>query len=176
MAPDQPPVNGTKSAAERPFLAPAVSWVLMVGLGLGIWAWDLVLRPLPGGAVVLIALTVAILTQTLPVEKALGGFAHGTVWLVLAAYFMSRAVIKTGLARRIALTFVRLLGGSTLGLSYALVATDTVLAGMIPSNAARVGGVGLPIARSLAELYKSIPGSTAGLLGTILLLNLYQAD
>lgn len=184
-------------------MTPAVSWALMLALGLGIWAWDVVLerrpegvnaqgwqllaiflptilglmlRPLPGGAIVLIALTVAILTQTLNVEEALGGFAHGSVWLVLAAYFMSRGVIKTGLARRIALTFVRLLGGNTLGLSYALVATDTVLAGMIPSNAARVGGVVLPIARSLAELYKSFPGSTAGLLGTFLMLNLYQAD
>lgn len=175
----------------------------MLGLGFGIWSWDVVLnrrpegvtaqgwqllaiflptilglmlRPLPGGAVVLIALTITVLTQTLTVDKALGGFAHGSVWLVLAAYFMSRGVIKTGLARRIALNFVRLLGGNTLGLSYALVATDTVLAGMIPSNAARVGGVLLPIARSLAELYKSFPGSTAGLLGTFLLLNLYQAD
>ena len=202
---DSQPTTATvdKSAADRPFLAPAVSWALMVALGLGIWAWDVVLqrrpdgvnaqgwqllaiflptilglmlRPLPGGAVVLIALTVAILTQALTVAKALGGFANSSVWLVLAAYFMSRGIIKTGLARRIALTFVRLLGGNTLGLSYALVATDTVLAGMIPSNAARVGGVVLPIARSLAELYKSFPGSTAGLLGTFLLLNLYQAD
>jgi len=47
---------------------------------------------------------------------------------------------------------------------------------MIPSNAARVGGVVLPIARSLAELYKSFPGATAHLLGTFLLLALYQAD
>jgi DASS family divalent anion:Na+ symporter len=192
-----------KSAVDRPWLPSAVSWALMLGLGLGIWAWDVVLgrrpegvddqgwqllaiflptilglmlRPLPGGAIVLIALTVAVLTQTLPVEKALGGFAHGSVWLVLAAFFMSRAVIKTGLARRIALNFVRLLGGNTLGLSYALTATDALLAGMIPSNAARVGGVVLPIAQSLAGLYKSFPGATAHLLGTFLLLSLYQAD
>src|SRR5262245_27948495 len=137
---DSQPATATvdKSAADRPFLAPAVSWALMVALGLGIWAWDVVLgrrpegvtasgwqllaiflptilglmlRPLPGGAVVLIALTVAILTQTLTVAMALGGFANSSVWLVLAAYFMSRGIIKTGLARRIALTFVTLLSG-----------------------------------------------------------------
>src|SRR5262249_4669293 len=99
-----------------------------------------------------------------------------SVWLMLTAYFMSRALIKTGLARRIALNFVRLLGGNTLGLSYALVATDTVLAGMIPSNAARVGGVILPVTRSLAELYKSFPGATASLLGMFLMVTIYQAD
>lgn len=203
MQPTTPPTDVDKSALDRPTLSPLISWMLMLVLGLGIWAWDVVLhrrpadvtgqgwqllaiflptilglmlRPLPGGAVVLIALTVAILTQTLTTVQALGGFAHGSVWLVLAAYFMSRAVIKTGLSRRIALTFVRALGGNTLGLSYALVATDTVLAGLIPSNAARVGGVVLPIARSLAELYKSFPGSSAGMLGTFLMLALYQSD
>ncbi len=175
----------------------------MIGLGMAIWAWDkvlnrrpsgvpewgwqllaiflptilgLMLRPISGGAVVLIALTVAVLTGTLTTEEALGGFAEKFVWLVLAAYFISRALIKTGLARRIALGFVRRLGGNTLGLSYALVATDTVLAGMIPSNAARVGGVVLPIARSLAELYQSFPGKSAALLGTFLMLALYQTD
>src|SRR5205807_39486 len=109
-------------------------------------------------------------------DQALAGYADASVWLVLAAYFLSRALIKTGLARRIALTFVRLLGRNTLGLSYAVVGTDVVLAGMIPSNAARVGGVVLPITRSLAELYRSHPGRTAGLLGTFLMLTLYQAD
>lgn len=175
----------------------------MLGLGLGVWLWDvflqqrpdgvtekgwrllaiflptilgLMLRPLPGGAVVLLGLTVAVLTQTISTEQALGGFGHGSVWLVLAAYFIARAVIKTGLARRIALFFVRAIGKSTLGLSYALIGTDTLLAGMIPSNAARVGGVILPISRSLAELYKSFPGRSATLLGSFLMLAIYQAD
>src|SRR5690606_25797202 len=85
-------------------------------------------------------------------------------------------LIKTGLARRIALTFVRVLGHNSLGLSYALVATDTLLAGLIPSNAARVGGVLLPITRSLAELYRSFPGKSAALLGTTLMVTLYQGD
>jgi DASS family divalent anion:Na+ symporter len=192
-----------EAAVTRPFVPPLVSWALMIGLGLLIWGWDrvldrrpdgvtsegwqllaiflptilgLMLRPMAGGAVVLLALTVTILTRTVTTEQALGGFADKSVWLVLAAYFISRAVIKTGLARRIALLFVRAIGKSTLGLSYALIGTDTVLAGMIPSNAARVGGVVLPIARSLAELYRSFPGRSAAFLGTFLMLALYQAD
>jgi divalent anion:Na+ symporter, DASS family len=51
-----------------------------------------------------------------------------------------------------------------------------VLAGIIPSNAARVGGVILPIGRSLSEIYCSFPGSTAGLLGTFLMVTIYQGD
>jgi DASS family divalent anion:Na+ symporter len=74
------------------------------------------------------------------------------------------------------LQFVRLLGRRTLGLAYALIATDTLLAGVIPSNAARVGGVILPIARALAEHYRSYPGRSAALLGTFLMVALYQSD
>jgi DASS family divalent anion:Na+ symporter len=49
-----------------------------------------------------------------------------------------------------------------------------VLAGIIPSNAARSGGVVLPIARSIAELYGSKPGATAALLGSFLIAAVYQ--
>ena len=64
----------------------------------------------------------------------------------MAAFFISRALINTGLARRIALFFVRMFGKSSLGVSYALALSDIVLAGVIPSNGARSGGVILPIA------------------------------
>lgn len=136
----------------------------------------LMLQPLPGGAVVLLGVIAIVLVGALPLEEALNGYRDPSVWLVLAAFLLSRAFIKTGLARRIALNFVRLLGRNTLGLAYAMTASDTVLAAMIPSNAARVGGVLLPITRSLAELYHSRPGRTAGLLGTFLILSLYQGD
>jgi DASS family divalent anion:Na+ symporter len=219
--------GGALAEFDTPPLAPWLSWLILVLLGLLIWSVDVVLgmrpegvepwgwrlfsvfvptilglmlRPLPGGAVVLLALMVTLLIAALPpfpaadalpegtpglhfatkkawpYTQALGGYINSSVWLVLAAYFMSRGLIKTGLARRIALTFVRLLGRNSLGLSYALVASDTLLAGLIPSNAARVGGVLLPITRSLAELYRSYPGRSAALLGTTLMLTLYQGD
>jgi len=68
------------------------------------------------------------------------------------------------------------MGHTSLGLGYALIASDLVLAGIIPSNAARVGGVVFPITRTLAVFYKSLPGPTAALLGTYLMLALYQGD
>ena len=51
-----------------------------------------------------------------------------TVWLVMAAFFISRALINTGLARRIALVFVRMFGQNSLGICYALSLSDMVLA------------------------------------------------
>ncbi len=134
----------------------------------------MLLQPISGGALVLMAVVLSAVFGGLTIEKALGGYGDPTVWLVLAAFFISRALIKTGLARRIALYFVRLFGKSSLGVSYALSFSDMVLAAAIPSNCARSGGVILPILRSINELYESRPGPTAALLGTFLTTAVYQ--
>lgn len=135
-----------------------------------------IVRPLPGGAIVLLGVAAIALTGVLPVAEALGGYADPIVWLVLAAFFMSRGMIKTGLGRRIAFLFIRTIGRHSLGLGYALISTDMVLATVIPSNAARSGGVVFPIAKSLAEAYESKPGPSAGRLGAFLMTLLYQCD
>ncbi len=169
-------------------LVPAVVlWLLPRPEGIAPEGWRLfaifiatilgsITQPLPGGAVVLLAVTAAALTGALPVEQALRGYADPVVWLVLAAFCISRAMIQTGLGRRIALLFIRALGRKSLGLGYALVATDGVLASVIPSNGARSGGILFPIARSIADTYESRPGETARRLGAFLMVLLYQCD
>jgi DASS family divalent anion:Na+ symporter len=135
----------------------------------------LILLPVPGGAIVLLAVTLAPLLGGLQLTEALGGYADSTVWLVMAAFFISRALLNTGLARRIALVFVRGFGRSSVGVCYALAMSDVTLASIIPSNAARSGGVTLPIVRSIAELYGSQPGETARKLGAYLMAAVYQS-
>ena len=60
-------------------------------------------------------------------------------------------------------------------MTYALSLSDMVLAGMIPSNSARSGGIILPIARSISELYGSKPGETSGVLGSFMMTAVYQS-
>jgi DASS family divalent anion:Na+ symporter len=134
----------------------------------------LMLRPIPGGAAVLIAVILASIFGGLTIQQALGGYGDPTVWLVMAAFSISTALVKTGLARRIALVFIRAVGQTSLGVCYALSATDMVLASVIPSNGARSGGVVLPIVRSVAELYGSLPGPSAALVGSFLMTGVYQ--
>ena len=133
------------------------------------------IEPIPGGAIVLLAVALSSLIGGLTMDQALAGYGDKTAWLVLCAFFISRAMLKTGLARRIALFFVRLFGKSSLGVSYALAVSDCVLAGAIPSNGARTGGVILPIARSLSEIYGSEPGPTAGVFGMFIMAAIYQS-
>ncbi|MEZ4585798.1 MAG: DASS family sodium-coupled anion symporter [Gemmatimonadales bacterium] len=133
-------------------------------------------QPLPGGAVVLLGLCSTIFTGVLSLGDALKAYSNSIVWLVLAAIFLSRALVITGLGRRIALHFIRLLGRRSIGLGYAMIGTDGVLATVVPSNGARSGGIIFPIARSLVGTYDSEPGPTAGRLGAFVMALLYQAD
>jgi DASS family divalent anion:Na+ symporter len=134
-----------------------------------------ILQPLAAGAIVLLAVTLCALVGSLPIDQALAGYADKSVWLVIAAFMISRALIGTGLARRIALLLVRAFGKSSLGVCYSLACSDMILAAAIPSNGARSGGVILPIARSIAELYGSKPGATAALIGSFLMTGVYQS-
>ncbi|HSA57449.1 MAG TPA: DASS family sodium-coupled anion symporter [Gemmatimonadaceae bacterium] len=135
-----------------------------------------IVRPLPAGAIVFLGVCAIAVTGTMTPADALRGYADPIVWLVLSAFFISRGVLKTGLGRRIAFLFIRALGRRSLGLSYALVSTDTLLATIVPSNSARAGGIVFPVARSLAEAYDSTPGPTARRLGAFLMTTVYQCD
>ncbi len=155
-------------------------WLLPVPVGVEPGAWKLlaifvativgiILRPLPMGAVALVATGVAVLSRTLTIEEATAGFGAPIVWLVVAAFFIATTFIHTGLGIRIAYHFMRVLGKHTLGLGYGLVATDLVLAPAIPSNTARAGGVVFPILQSLcaslrADSSSDAPGGVAGFL------------
>lgn len=134
----------------------------------------LIAQPLPMGALVIIAITVAAITQTVSVQVALSAFANPTIWLIVAAFLFSRAVVQTGLGRRVAFWFVRWFGSSSLRLGYALAGADFAVSPFIPSDTARAGGIIFPIARSLAEGYGSHPGATAQRLGAYLMQCAYH--
>ena len=135
-----------------------------------------IVRPIPGAAVVLLGVAALPVFRVLTINEALTGYADPVVWLVLAAFFISRGMIKTGLGRRIAFLFIKAIGKHSLGLAYALGSTETVLATVIPSTGARSGGIIFPIAKSLAEAYESRPGPTARRLGAFLMSSVYQCN
>lgn len=135
----------------------------------------MVIEPLPSSALVLLGLT-AMAANGTPMREVLGGFAEPSVWLVIIAMLIARSMLDTGLARRIALIFIRAVGRSSLGISYALIMTDVTLASGVPSITARSAGMLLPIARRIAELFDSEPGPTSGRIGAFLVAGLYQGS
>ncbi|MBO8168735.1 MAG: anion permease [Thermoanaerobacteraceae bacterium] len=165
-----------------------VLWFVPPPAGLDVKAWHLfaifvatiigfIVKPLPMGAVAIIGMTATALTKTLAINETLSGFANKTIWLIVIAFFISRGFIKTGLGARISYWFVNKFGKKTLGLSYALLVSDLVLAPAIPSNTARGGGIIFPIIRSLCETYGSRPDDgTARKIGSYLIKTGFQGN
>ncbi|TXI35963.1 MAG: anion permease [Nitrosomonas sp.] len=172
--------------------------IIVILIGLGIWftphpegvaedAWHLlaifvatiagiILKPLPMGAVALSALGVTAATKTLPVDVVFAGFANSQIWLIVIACFIARGFIKTGLAGRISYLFLNVFGKSPFGLAYGFIASDLVMAPVIPSSTARAGGVLMPIIKALSGTLGSHPDDgTAHRIGSFLALATYQA-
>ncbi|KAF5180627.1 Dicarboxylate transporter 2.1 protein [Thalictrum thalictroides] len=99
----------------------------------------LILSPLPTGAWGFIGLTTSILTKTLDFKTAFSGFTHEVIWLIIISFFFAKGIVKSGLGDRIATYFVKLLGKSTLGLSYGLTITEALIGQGMPSSIARAG-------------------------------------
>ncbi len=153
----------------------AISFAITLAVGVILWflpapdsltpqAWHLfaifaatifgiILKPFPMAVITIFSLTAAILTHTLTFEQAFSGFSNDVVWLVVFAFFISRGFIASGLGNRIAYNIMSLIGKNSLGLGYGLVATDLVIAPLIPSLTARGGGIIYPLLKSLADIF-----------------------
>jgi divalent anion:Na+ symporter, DASS family len=153
---------------------PDRQWGLLCLFGATVCA--LITRPLPSGAVVLIAATAGTVLRIFTIETALSGFANTTVWMIVAAFLFARGLVLTRLGERIAYAIVGRLGGSPLRLGYSFVLADVVMAPMTPSNTARAGGILFPIALNVARAFGSEPGPTASRIGAFLMLTLYHGD
>jgi DASS family divalent anion:Na+ symporter len=109
----------------------------------------------------MIAVAAVVLTGTITPAQAFSGFANASVLLVVVAFIVAQAVVKSGLGQRISLFMVSHFGGSPLGLAYSIVLTDAAIAPAFPSNTAR-GGVLFPIVLSVARGAGSNPDDPEG--------------
>ena len=197
-------MSSTQAEATRPApalanLAKAANFIIPVAIGFILWfipapeglnvkAWQMfaifvatiagiILAPLPMAAVALIGATFATLLGVIPFSAVVDATGTDLVWLVMLAFFISRGVIKSGLGRRIALLFMRLLGKRTIGLGYGLALTELIIAPAMPSITARAGGVMLPITRAISEVLGSEPNTESRTrVGRYLILCAFHAN
>jgi anion transporter len=176
--------------------APLGTWLVLVvvplpaGLGRNAWSYfalfaavivGLILEPLPAAAIGLIGVALAGVSRlvdpspTASITWALSGFQDRTVWLIFGAFVFSTGYSKTGLGRRVALWLVRVLGGRTLGLGYAIALADLALAPGTPSNTGRSAGTIFPVIRSIPGLYGSEPGPSARRIGSYIMWTAFAA-
>ena len=91
-----------------------------------------------------------MLTGTVAPAKVFSGFANGSVLLVVVAFLVAKAVVKSGLGQRLSHLVVSASGARRSGSATASSLTDALIAPAFPSNTAR-GGVLFPIVLSLAQ-------------------------
>jgi DASS family divalent anion:Na+ symporter len=171
-----------------PIAIGAVLWFIPTPEGLNIKAWQMlaifvatiagiILAPLPMSAVAIIGATVAAMLDVIPFSAIVDSTGTDLVWLVILAFFISRGIIKSGLGRRVALLFMRVLGKRTIGLGYGLALTELVVAPAMPSITARAGGVMLPITRAVSEVLGSEPNDPSRTrVGRYLILCAFHAN
>jgi len=141
----------------------------------------LILEPIPAASIGLIGVALATtlgLVESKPgnaIRWALAGFSNTTVWLIFGAFMFAMGYEKTGLGKRIALALVRILGGKTLGLGYAITLADLILSPFTPSNTARSGGTIFPVIRNIPSLYGSEPGETSRKIGSYIMWTAFAA-
>ena len=142
-----------------PFAIAIGIWFVPVPSGLTAPAWHLfavfaaaiasvLIGAFPLLTASMLAVGAVVLTGTITPAQAHSGFANSSVLLVVIAFIVAQAVVKSGLGRRISLFMVGRFGGSSLGLAYSIVLTDAAIAPAFPSNTAR-GGVLFPIVLSV---------------------------
>jgi len=155
-----------------PFVLAVGIWLTPVPAGLTPPAWHLfavfasaiasvLIGSFPLLPSALLAVAAVVLTGTISPAKAFAGFANLSVLLVVIAFLVAIAVVKSGLGRRISLFMVSLFGKSSVGLAYSIVITDAIIAPGFPSNTAR-GGVLFPIVLSVASGSGSRPEEPEG--------------
>lgn len=155
-----------------PFALALGIWLIPVPAGLTAPAWHLFAIFVSAIAAVLmgafplltstmLAVAAVVLTDTVSPAKAFAGFANASVLLVVIAFLVTQAVVKSGLGRRISLFMVSRFGRSSTGLAYSIVLTDAAIAPGFPSNTAR-GSVLYPIMLSVAQGSGSHPDHPEG--------------
>ena len=166
---EQPGLNPKQAV---PFAIALGIWFCPVPAGLTAPAWHLfaVFAAAIGSVLIgafplltasMLAVGAIVLTETITPAQAYAGFANASVLLVVIAFIVAQAVVKSGLGRRISLFMVSLFGGSSIGLAYSIVLTDAAIAPAFPSNTAR-GGVLFPIVLSVAKGAGSKPEDPEG--------------
>lgn len=122
----------------------------------------------------MIAIVLLVLTETIPKEKlAFETLGYNVIWLMVSAFVLTAAMIKSNLARRFALWMLTSFGQTPKRALCVLVLINFSLVFFVPSTTARAALM-VPICLILLDVYKAIPGKSN--FGKLMLLQGVQAD
>lgn len=114
------------------------------------------------------------LTQTVGKEKLVfATLGYDVIWLMVSAFVLTSAMIKSNIARRFALWMITHFGQTPRKALFVLIAINFILVFFVPSTTARATLM-VPICLILLEIYQVIPGENN--FGRLMMLQGVQAD
>ncbi|MHB1651318.1 MAG: DASS family sodium-coupled anion symporter [Desulfitobacteriaceae bacterium] len=168
-----------------PFVVALLFFVVKAPAGLTTTAWHLfgifvgtilliMFQGLAEASAIFLGVTAAAFV--VPLKDILTGYMDSIVWLIVVAIMLSVGFKKSGLARRIGLLLIKLLGKSSLGLGYVFGVMDILLATTIPVAPARGGALVYPLMQGVFDVVNSKPQENPRRLGAYLTVLLYMMD
>lgn len=121
----------------------------------------------------MIAIIMLSLSGTAEEKTAFGTLGFDVIWLMVSAFILTSAMIKSNLARRFALWMVTKFGQTPKKTLLVLIFINFALAFFVPSTTARATLM-VPICLILLEIYKATPGKSN--FGKLMMLQGVQAD
>ncbi len=130
--------------------APGQAALACFALALTWW----IAEPLPAYVTSLVLMTLLVFTGAWDQDKVLAVLGMDVIWLNVMAFILSAILIRTNLARRLALHLFVRFGRRASTMLLAFIALQLVLAPLIPATAARAV-MTLPLMLVVAAIYRS---------------------
>ena len=122
----------------------------------------------------MIVIILLSLTQTVEKDKLVfATLGYDVIWLMVSAFVLTSAMIKSNIARRFALWMITHFGQTPKKALFVLVLINFILVFFVPSTTARASLM-VPICLILLEIYKAMPGESN--FGRLMMLQGVQAD
>lgn len=121
----------------------------------------------------ILAIMLLTLSSTFPEKEAMGTLGYPVIWLMVSAFVLTSAMMKSNLAKRFALWMITSFGKTPKMTLFILIVINFAIAFLIPSTTARATLL-VPICLILLEVYKATPGKSN--LGKLMMLQGVQSD
>jgi sodium-dependent dicarboxylate transporter 2/3/5 len=121
----------------------------------------------------MLAIIALTLTGTVKERVAFETLGFDVIWLMVSAFVLTAAMVKSNLARRFALWMITSFGGTPKRTLLVLILINFALAFFVPSTTARASLM-VPICVILLEIYRAVPGQSN--FGRLMMLLGVQAD
>ncbi|MBE0565745.1 MAG: DASS family sodium-coupled anion symporter [Krumholzibacteria bacterium] len=109
-------------------------------------------EPIPTYLTSLVLMAMLVFCNGWPEDEVLGVLGFSVIWLNILAFILSSMLVKTNLAKRIALSLIVRFGRTSRWILLAFFVLNLVLAAFIPATAARAA-ILLPIILVVASIY-----------------------